>query len=76
MMLGEVQVARGDVSAGIKELEIARDGGPGIPRVHWDLLRAYTAAGRADDAKREKEQIEAISRSASAPGEAPRDKAQ
>lgn len=77
MMLGEVQVARGDVPAGIKELEIARAAAPTIPRVHWDLLRAYTAAGRADDAKREKEQIEAISRSASASGnEAPRDKAQ
>lgn len=65
MMLGEVEVAKGDISAGIKELEVARDAQPMIPRVHWDLLRAYTAAGRTEEAKREKEQIDAISRSGS-----------
>ena len=62
MILGEIDVAKGDVPAGIKELELARDGQPMVPRVHWDLLRAYTAAGRAEDAKREKQQIEEITR--------------
>jgi len=77
MTLGEVLVAKGDVSAGIKELETARAAQPAVLRVHWDLLRAYTAAGRAEDAKREKEQIEAISHSASPSGSEPsRDKAQ
>ena len=65
MILGEVEVAKGDVPAGIKELEIARDAEPMTPRVHWDLLRAYTAAGRPEDAKREKQQIEEITRASS-----------
>jgi len=68
MILGEIDVAKGDVPAGIKELELARDGQPMVPRVHWDLLRAYTAAGRAEDAKREKQQIEEITRAGSDAG--------
>ena len=61
MMLGEVLVANGELSAGIKELEIARGQAPQTVRIRWDLLRAYTAAGRGDDAKREKEEIERLS---------------
>jgi tetratricopeptide (TPR) repeat protein len=68
MILGEVEVAKGDVPAGIKELELARDGQPMVSRVHWDLLRAYTAAGRTEDAKREKQQIEEITRAGSDAG--------
>lgn len=73
MMLGEVEVAKGDISAGIKELEVARDAEPMILRVHWDLLRAYTAAGRPEEAKREKAQIEALSRSGSDSGREAKD---
>jgi tetratricopeptide (TPR) repeat protein len=62
MILGEVEVAKGDAPAGIKELELARDGQPATTRVHWDLLRAYTAAGRTEDAAREKNAIEQITR--------------
>jgi tetratricopeptide (TPR) repeat protein len=61
MMLGEVLVASGELSAGIKELEMARGQAPQMVRIRWDLLRAYTAAGRGDDAKREKEEIERLS---------------
>jgi tetratricopeptide (TPR) repeat protein len=61
MMLGEALVAKGDLAAGIKELETARDEAPQTVRIRWDLLRAYTTAGRADDAKREKEEIEKLS---------------
>jgi tetratricopeptide (TPR) repeat protein len=61
MVLGEALVATGDLSAGIKELEIARSQAPQTVRIRWDLLRAYTAAGRSDDAKREKEEIERLS---------------
>jgi tetratricopeptide (TPR) repeat protein len=68
MMLGEVQVAKGDVPVGIKELELARDAQPAVPRVHWDLLRAYTAAGRTEDAKREKQQIQDMTRADSEAG--------
>jgi uncharacterized membrane-anchored protein len=57
MMLGEVEVADGKIPEGIKELETARDGQPSTPRIHWDLFRAYTAAGRTEDAKREKQVI-------------------
>jgi len=68
MILGEIEVAKGEVPTGIKELELARDGQPMVPRVHWDLLRAYTAAGRTEDAKREKHQIEEITRAGSDAG--------
>ena len=61
MMLGEVLVTNGDLSAGIKELETARTQAPQTVRIRWDLLRAYTTAGRGDDAKREKEEIERLS---------------
>jgi tetratricopeptide (TPR) repeat protein len=68
MILGEIEVATGDVPTGIKELELARDGQPMVPRVHWDLLRAYTTVGRTEDAKREKQQIEEITRAGSDAG--------
>jgi tetratricopeptide (TPR) repeat protein len=61
MILGEVLVAKGDLAAGIRELETARDETPQTVRIRWDLLRAYTSAGRSDDAKREKEEIEKLS---------------
>jgi predicted Zn-dependent protease len=58
MILGEVLVAKGDLSGGILELESARSQAPETVRIHWDLLKAYTSAGRSDDAKHEKEEIE------------------
>jgi predicted Zn-dependent protease len=61
MMLGEVLVANGDLDAGIRELETARNQSPQTLRIHWDLLRAYGSAGRSDDARREKEEIEKLS---------------
>jgi tetratricopeptide (TPR) repeat protein len=63
MMLGEVLVAKGDLPGGIRELETARDQAPHTIRTRWDLLRAYTAARQGDDAKREKEEIEKLSKS-------------
>jgi tetratricopeptide (TPR) repeat protein len=65
MLLGEALVAKGNSAEGIKELETARDNDPLVARTHWDLLRAYNAAGRSEDAKREKEAIEKLSASAS-----------
>lgn len=61
MMLGEVLVAKNDAAGGILELETARQQDPETVRIHWDLLRAYTSAGRSEDAKREKEEIEKLS---------------
>jgi len=60
MILGEVLVARGDLAKGIDELERARNQTPERVRIHWDLLRAYTNAGRTGDAKREKDEIEKL----------------
>jgi hypothetical protein len=62
MVLGEGLIAKGDSAAGIRELEIARDSLPEEVRVRWDLFRAYTAAGRLDDAAREKSEIEKFSK--------------
>lgn len=60
MMAGEALIAKGDTADGINELEIARRDDPSIGRVHWDLLRAYAASGRKDDASKEKNEIEKI----------------
>ena len=60
MMAGEALIAKGDAAAGIRELETARNDDSSIGRVHWDLLRAYAAAGRKEDASREKTEIEKI----------------
>ena len=60
MMAGEALMAKGDAVNGIRELEAARDADWSIGRVHWDLLRAYAAAGRKDDAGREKKEIEKL----------------
>jgi tetratricopeptide (TPR) repeat protein len=61
MMLGEVLIAKEDSLGGIRELETAREQAPQTVRIHWDLLRAYTAAGRSEEARREKEEIEKLS---------------
>jgi tetratricopeptide (TPR) repeat protein len=61
MVLGEALVAKGDSAAGIRELEIAQNSLPGEVRVRWDLFRAYTAAGRVEDASRMKGEIERLS---------------
>jgi len=71
LILGEVEVGKGDSAAGIKELQVARAKQPATPRVHWDLLRAYTTAGKTEEAKQEKEAIEKLSRANSENGNAP-----
>ena len=60
MLAGEALLAKGSVTDGIKELEIARTDDPTVSRVHWDLFRAYAGAGRKDDADREKQEIEKL----------------
>ena len=60
LILGEVLVAKGNLAKGIPELEKAREQMPERVRTHWALLRAYTEAGRTEDAKREKETIESL----------------
>ena len=62
MELGEGLIAKGDTGGGIRELEIARNASPDVARIHWDLVRAYIAVGRAEDAGREKGEIERISK--------------
>ena len=57
---GEALVAKGDLDHGIAELENARDRDPLNSKMHWDLLRAYTAAGQKDKADREKQEIEKL----------------
>ena len=71
MFAGEAMLAKGNASDGIKELETARDIDSTIIRAHWDLLRADIAAGRDEDADREKQSIEKLSDRSSQSG--PRD---
>ena len=60
MLAGEAWIGKGDSREGIAELEIARAVDPSVSRPHLDLLRAYSAAGRKEDAKREKQQIDRL----------------
>ena len=60
MTAGEALIAKGDADSGIKELEIARESEASFGRIHWDLLRAYAAAGRREEADREKKEIEKL----------------
>ena len=62
MLMGELLAGRGDGPGAIRELELAREQAPERLRIRWDLLRAYTAAGRREDAKRERTEIEKLSR--------------
>jgi predicted Zn-dependent protease len=62
MLLGELLSSKGDVAGAIRELELARGQAPQRTRIRWALLRAYTAAGRREDASREKAEIEKLSR--------------
>ncbi len=73
MLAGEALLGAGRAADGLKELETAREDDPGVNRTHWDLLRAYAAAGRKEDAEREKREIEKLHRATSPQGEiAPR----
>ena len=60
MLAGEALLAMGNAADGIKELETAREDDPAVTRTHWGLLRAYAAAGRKEDADREKQEIEKL----------------
>ncbi len=60
MMTGEMLAGKGDVNGAIRELELARDQAPDRTRIRWALLRVYTAAGRREDANREKAIIEKL----------------
>lgn len=60
MLAGEALLALDKSGDGLNELQTARDADPGVTRIHWDLLRAYAAAGRKEDAAREKQEIEKL----------------
>jgi tetratricopeptide (TPR) repeat protein len=60
MLAGEALLGAGNTTDGLMELETARADDPSITRIHWDLLRAYAAAGRKQDAEREKQEIERL----------------
>ena len=71
MLAGEALLAKGNAGDGMKELETAREIEPTVIRTHWDLLRAYLAAGRNEDADHEKHAIQKLSdrNSQSRPGD-------
>jgi tetratricopeptide (TPR) repeat protein len=62
MIFGEALVAKGDLPKAIVALETSQKLRPDTVRTHWDLLRAYTAAGKTEEAKQEKEEIERLRR--------------
>jgi tetratricopeptide (TPR) repeat protein len=62
MMYGEALAANRELARAIQELETARERAPDVGRIHADLLRAYSAAGRTADANREKDALERLRR--------------
>jgi predicted Zn-dependent protease len=60
LALGDVLAFQGDYSNAIAELEMARGQAPTILRIRWALRRAYSAAGRANDAAREAVEVEKL----------------
>jgi tetratricopeptide (TPR) repeat protein len=66
MVYGEVLAAERDFPGAIRELEKAEQIAPQVVRTRFDLLRAYAAAGRTEDANREKEAIEKLRQPAAA----------
>ena len=67
MAHGEALLAKKDSPGGIGELERARDLSPENAMVHWALFRAYSEAGRTEDARQEKAAIEKLARPSSQP---------
>jgi len=61
--IGEALLGKGDTAEGVRELEHAREMAPDNVRIRWDLVRAYSSAGRNDDAAREKQAIEKLTQS-------------
>ncbi|KAA6460355.1 tetratricopeptide repeat protein [Acidobacteria bacterium AB60] len=57
---GEALIGKGNAAEGIKELETAEERDPTVSRVHWDLMRAYAAAGRKEEAKREQQEMKKL----------------
>ena len=62
LVRGEALIAKGDLANGIAALEASRKLRPDVVRTRWDLLKAYTSAGRNEDAQHEKEEIERLRR--------------
>jgi Flp pilus assembly protein TadD len=53
-------VANGDSAHGVRELEIAVGLAPGDPKTHFELGRAYRAAGQQDKARTEFERSKSL----------------
>ena len=67
--LGRALVEMGDITAGIRELEVAVRLAPDSAETHYTLARAYAKAGRPEDAARERAAFaELEQRARTAPG--------
>jgi predicted Zn-dependent protease len=71
VVLGQALMGKGDLNSSIRELEGARTLAPDNVRIRWDLARAYRAAGRNQDAERERQEIEKLSRQDNQPDAKP-----
>ncbi len=63
LALGEVLAHQKDYPGAIVELEIARRQSPAVVRIRWALSRAYSGAGRAEDAAREADEVKKLRQS-------------
>jgi tetratricopeptide (TPR) repeat protein len=58
--LGRSLLEQGDIPAAIRELEMARRFSPNSPKVHFNLARAYSRAGRTAEAQQERAEFERL----------------
>ncbi|MGA2598782.1 MAG: tetratricopeptide repeat protein [Bryobacteraceae bacterium] len=63
LALGEVLAHEKDYVGAIVELETARRQSPAVVRIRWALSRAYSAAGRPEDAAREADEVKKLRQS-------------
>ena len=59
-LLGRSHLEEGDVAAAIRELETARRLAPNLPKVHFNLARAYAKADRPQEAAQERAEFERL----------------
>ena len=59
-LLGRSFLEGGDIPAAIRELETARQFSPNSPRIHFNLARAYSKAGRSTEAQESRAEFERL----------------
>lgn len=60
LLKGQILIASGDTPAAIAQFEIAKKSAPANTRVLWELMRAYSKAGRKEEAAQVLKEMEKL----------------